>query len=74
MAFKRVTLSIDEDLNILWNEVSKKHRIPKSAMVEKFLYSVLDELNNLSIRDAAKYEEIFFLKKRGKNLFDLEYD
>ena len=41
---KRVTISIDEELNEKWNEISKKHGISKSGMVEDFIIQILPVL------------------------------
>lgn len=72
MAFTRVTLSIDEDINKLWNKVAKKHRITKSGMVETYLKRVLHELDHANISDAESYDEILAIKEKGKNLFDYD--
>ncbi len=72
MAFKRVTLSIDEDLNNLWNKVAKKHRITKSGMVENYLRSVLHQLNHANITDVESYDEILAIKEKERNLFDYD--
>lgn len=74
MAKKRVLLSIDDDLNNLWNEVAKKHRITKSGMVEHYLRNVLNELNHANISDAKNYDALLAIKEREKGLFDAEYD
>ena len=74
MAFKRVTISIDEDLNNLWNEVTKKHRISKSGMVENYLRNVLHQLNHANISDAENYNEMLAIKELEKGLFDAEFD
>jgi len=42
---KKVTITINEDINILWGEVAKKHNMSKSGMVEEFLGQVLPILS-----------------------------
>lgn len=42
---KRVTISIDENLNELWTKLAKKHDLSKSGMIEEFLGEVLPILN-----------------------------
>jgi len=74
MAFKRVTISLDEDVNKLWNKVTKKHRITKSGMIESYLRRVLYQLGHASIDEASNYDELLKIKEIEKGLFDLEYD
>ncbi len=45
MAQKRVNLSINEELNEVWNRVAKKHGLTKSGMVEEWLENVLPILD-----------------------------
>ena len=73
MARKKVLISIDKDLNNLWNEVVEKHRITKSGMVESYLFSVLHELNHANISEASNYDELLRIKEIEKGLFDLDY-
>jgi hypothetical protein len=41
MAQKRVTISIDSQINDRWTHVSKRHKITKSGMVEEYLEQIL---------------------------------
>jgi len=41
---KRVTISIDEELNEKWNKIAKIHGISKSGMVEDFIRQILPVL------------------------------
>ncbi len=74
MAHKRVTISIDENVNKLWNKVSRKHRITKSGMVEIYLKKILHELDHTNISDAKNYDELLCIKELQKNLFDSDHD
>lgn len=38
---KRVTITVDENLNTRWNKVAKKHDLSKSGMVEEYLETIL---------------------------------
>ena len=38
---KRVTISIDSELNEKWNKIAKIHSISKSGMVEDFIIQIL---------------------------------
>ena len=42
---KRISLSIDAELNDLWGKIAKKHGLSKSGMVEEFLGGVLPILD-----------------------------
>ena len=51
MSKRKVMINIDDDLNIRWKSVSKKFRIPKSAiieiMLERFIPILEDEKNDV---------------------------
>ena len=38
---KKVTITIDEDINTRWGKVAKKHKMSKSGIVEEFLSEML---------------------------------
>lgn len=38
---KRVSITIDENINKRWNAVAKKHNMTKSGMVEEYLEMML---------------------------------
>ncbi len=38
---KKVTITIDEDINTRWGNVAKKLKMSKSGMVEEFIESIL---------------------------------
>ena len=67
MGFKRVTVSIDEDMNSRWNRVSKKLKISKSLMIQEFLDEVVPILEHEQPRDIMAHA----VKHMGKNFNDL---
>ena len=54
MAQKRVNISIDSELNDRWAEISKKHGITKSGMVEEYLREVLPILEQERPKDTLR--------------------
>lgn len=67
MAYKRVTISIDEDLNDRWNKVAKKIKMTKSGMIEDFLNEVVPILEYEEPRDVMKHA----LDHIGKGVSDM---
>ena len=74
MPKKKVLISIDDELNALWNKVAKKHRITKSGMIESYLIRILHQLDHASIKNVSEYDEILQIKEIEKGLFSSEYD
>lgn len=70
MSHKKVMISIPPELNEKWNELSKKHRISKSGMIEDYLYRVLPQLDLASISDVDEYVELLRIRKIDKNASD----
>jgi len=67
MAQKKVTITIDEELNDRWNVVSKKIRMTKSGMVEDFLKEVIPVLEHEAPRDVMAHA----LEHIGKGVSDM---
>lgn len=67
MAQKKVTITIDEQLNDRWNEVAKKIKMTKSGMVEDFLKEVVPILEYEEPRDVMKHA----LDHIGKGVSDM---
>ena len=64
MAQKRITLSIDEELNERWANVAKRLKMTKSGMVEDFLKEVIPILEQEQPKDVMKMA----LKKTGEQI------
>ena len=54
MAQKRITISIDPELNDRWAKVAKKLKMSKSGMVEDFLREVIPILEQEQPKDIMK--------------------
>jgi len=54
MAQKRVTISIDDELNDRFTAVSKKLKLTKSGMIEDFLREVVPILEQEAPKDVMK--------------------
>jgi antitoxin component of RelBE/YafQ-DinJ toxin-antitoxin module len=54
MSQRRVTISIDNELNERWTAVSKKLKMTKSGMIEDFLREVVPVLEQEQPKDVMK--------------------
>ena len=70
MAFKRVMLSIDSDLNEHWNEIAKRHKVSKSGMVEDYLSRALPVLEKTAPVLQVVNESLDVVDTNTKSLFD----
>ena len=64
---KKVTITIDDDLNTRWGKVSKKIRLSKSGMVQDFLSEVIPLLEKDEPRDVMAHA----LKHLGEGIGDM---
>jgi len=63
---KRVTISIDENLNDIWGKLAKKHDVTKSGMVEGFLAEVLPLMDESTPNKMM----VKIMKKMAENIDD----
>jgi len=64
MAQKRISISIDPELNDRWGKVAKKLKMSKSGMVEDFLREVVPILEQEQPKDIMRMA----LKKTGEQI------
>ena len=67
---KKVTITIDENLNFRWGKVSKKIKLSKSGMVEELLSEIIPILEKDNPRDVM-VEALVSLGKGFNDMSDV---